>query len=82
VEKELGAKFSTRLMSAFIHGIFIFVLLFFAGLLIEGAIFMLGANDYYNIVKGEIPTLMGAIGFFNSIAYEFSRLIDQEEAKA
>ena len=82
MKQKLGAKFSTRLMSAFIHGIFIFVLLFFAGILIEGAVFMMDAQTYYHIIAGEIPTLMGAIGFFNSIAYEFSRRLDQEEAKA
>jgi hypothetical protein len=69
-------------MSAFIHGIFIFMLLFFAGILIEGAVFAMKADELYNLVPGEIPTIMGAIGFFNSIAYEFSRRLDQEEAKA
>jgi len=78
----MGAKFSTRLLTAAVHGIFLFTLLFFAGILIEGALFTMDAMAAYGLVKFEIASLLGALGFFNSIAYELSRRLDQEEAKA
>ena len=77
----MASKFSTRLLSAAIHGLFLFVLLFFAGILIEGALFTMGADVTYGIVKFEIASILGALGFTNSIAYELSRRLDEESAK-
>ena len=78
----MGAKFSTRLLTAAVHGIFLFTLLFFAGLLVEAALWTMGAMGVYNLQQYTIATILGALGFFNSIAYELSRRLDQEETKA
>jgi hypothetical protein len=77
----MTAKFSTRLLAAAIHGLFLFVLLFFVGILIEGALFTMGAMTTYHITQFEIAAILGALGFTNSIAYELSRRLDEETTK-
>ena len=72
------AKFSTRLLSALLGGLMLFVLLFFTGLLIEAALNVLGALKLYVVPKWSIPIVMGAFGFTEAMAYELSRRLDEE----
>ena len=72
------AKFSTRLLSALLGGLMLFILLFFTGLLIEAALKTLGAFTIYGILPWTIPIVMGAFGFTEAMAYELSRRLDEE----
>ena len=72
------AKFSTRLLSALLGGLMLFIVLFFTGLLIEAALNALKARAIYGIPQWSIPTVMGAFGFTEAMAYELSRRLDEE----
>lgn len=72
-------KFSSRLRSAVIHGMQGFTIWFFGGILIEGALNIMGALTLYGIPQFTIPAILGAWGFLNPVAYEASRQLDQED---
>ena len=73
-------RMSTRMQTAFIHAMGLFVLFFFAGLLLEAALNVMGALTAYGIGKWTIPTLLGAIMFFFALAYGWSQVAEDQEA--
>ena len=75
----MAPKFTTRFLSAVMHGMMMFIVGFFGGLLIEATLNVMGALAAYNIPQFTIPSLCGTFGFLNSIAYEMSRRLDEEQ---
>jgi hypothetical protein len=67
------------MLTGAVHGLYLFVLSFFGGLLIEGALNVMGALPLYNLPQFTIPAVWGAFGFLSSITYELSKRKDDEE---
>ena len=76
------ARISTRMQTTFIHAMAFFVLFFFAGLLIEAALNVMGALTAYGLAQWTIPTLMGAIMFFFALANGWSQAVEDQEKSA
>lgn len=72
------ARISTRMQTTFIHSMAFFVLFFFAGLLIEAALKVMGALAAYGLAQWTIPTLFGAIMFFFALANGWSQAVEEE----
>lgn len=72
-------KFSTRARSAFISGLRQFMTGFFAGMLVEGALMVMGALTLYNLPQFTIPSVLGALNFLRAQEYEASRQMDAED---
>jgi len=72
-EKPEIPRFREQILCAFMFGLLLFVLFFFAGLLIEGALTIMGALALYGVPKWTIPSLLGAFGFLQPICYELAK---------
>ena len=73
------ARISTRMQTTFIHAIAFFTLFFFAGLLIEAALKVMGALAAYGIAQWTVTTLMGAIMFLLGLANGWSQAMEDQE---
>ena len=69
-------KFRDQIITAFVFGLLLFATFFFMGLLIEGALNVMGALALYDIPKWSIPSILGAFGFMQSIAYELAKRLE------
>ena len=65
--------FREQIITAFVYGLLLFTVFFFMGLLIEGALNIMGALTLYGIPQFTIPTLLGAFGFIQPFAYELAK---------
>jgi len=75
------ASISTRMQTTFIHAMAFFILFFFAGLLIEASLKVMGALTAYGLAQWTIPTLMGAIMFFFALANGWSQAVADQNGK-
>ena len=74
--EKVKPKFREQISTAFVFGLLLFVVFFFMGLLIEGALNIMGALALYNIPKWTIPSILGAFGFIHPIAYELAKRLE------
>ncbi|MDI6720738.1 MAG: hypothetical protein QMD46_14175 [Methanomicrobiales archaeon] len=74
------AKFREQIITSFVFGLLLFVVFFFMGLLIEGALAIMGALTLYSIPQFTIPAVLGAFGFIQPFAYELAKRLETAPA--
>ena len=76
MSEKVKPKFREQIITAFVYGLLLFTVFFFMGLLIEGALSIMGALVLYDIPKWTIPAILGAFGFIQPIAYELAKRLE------
>ena len=74
--EKAKSKFREQCITAFVFGLLLFCMFFFMGLLIEGALSIMGALALYDIPKFTIPATLGAFGFIQPFAYELAKRLE------